>query len=302
MLTIGNFDGVHLGHQALIAATAKLAAKLGCPSLVLTFKEHPQSLLGSQSFKYVLGAEDKEAFVEEAGADLYYSMDFNKVKDMSPREFVEDVLVNTLGALHVVCGYNFSFGKGGSGTPETLKALLEARGIGCTVAEAVTSDRGSVSSTRLRALISGGDMTAAAALLGRPYSFTLPVLHGRRLGSRLGSHTINQMFPDDRAVPAYGVYAVLCGIDGKLYEGVTNIGVKPTVDDTNTPVCETHIFDFNGDLYGKEVRVYLCKHLRSEKRFESLDALRAQIAKDADLAREVLAEYRYTDTKGVCSI
>ena len=221
---------------------------------------------------------------------------------MSPREFVEDVLVNTLGAQHVVCGYNFSFGKGGSGTPETLKALLEARDIGCTVAEAVTSGRGSVSSTRLRALISGGDMTAAAALLGRPYSFTLPVLHGRRLGSRLGSPTINQMFPDDRAVPAYGVYAVLCGREGKLYGGVTNIGVKPTVDDTNTPVCETHIFDFNGDLYGKEVRVYLCKHLRSEKRFESLDALRAQIAKDADLAREVLAEYRYTDTKGVCSI
>ncbi|MBQ3196123.1 MAG: bifunctional riboflavin kinase/FAD synthetase [Clostridia bacterium] len=298
VLTIGNFDGVHLGHQSLIGQTAVTARSLGLPSLVLTFDRHPQSLLFKSGFKYLLGAEDKEKLVAAAGADLYYPIDFNKVRRQSPAEFVEKLLVNTFSAKQVVCGYNFSFGKGGTGTPELLKELLATHGVECTIMPQITVGGEHVSSTRLRALIAAGDMYAAAKLLGRLYSFNLPVVHGRQLGAKLGSPTINQLFPDDRALPAFGVYAALCGIEGKLYKGVANIGVKPTVSDGNTHLCETNIFDFKGDLYGKEVRVYLCKHLRAEKRFESLSALRAQIARDAAVAKAVLAEESFEDLKG----
>lgn len=293
VLTIGNFDGVHLGHRMLIGKTAKLAAEMGLPALVLTFAAHPQSLLRKQSFKYILSAADKERLVAAAGADLYYSADFELYKDLSPEEFVRTVLIEKLGARHVVCGYNFSFGKGGRGNPALLKELLAGYGVDCTIAEAFTTKGGSVSSTRLRALISAGDMEAVATLLGRLYSFTLPVAHGRRLGSKLGSPTINQHFPEDRAMPAFGVYAVLCRIDGALYGGVANIGVKPTVGYTDAPLCETHIFDFNGDLYGKEVQVYLCRHLRGEKKFDNVDQLTRQIARDAAYAKEVLERGNY---------
>lgn len=298
VMTIGNFDGVHLGHRSLIGKTAAVAEKLGLPSLVLTFKEHPQSLLGNRDFKYILGQEDKAALVEAAGADLYCLLGFAELKDMSPTEFADTVIIGLLGARHVVCGYNFSFGRGGVGTPQALRALLEERGVGFTLNPAVTTDIGSVSSTRLRALIGAGDMESAATLLGRLYGFTLPVVHGRRLGSKLGSPTINQLFPEDRTVPAFGVYAVFCEIDGMTYGGVANIGMRPTVGGTDLPLCETHIFGFNGDLYGKEVRVKLYRRLRGEKKFPDLQALRTQIARDCAAAAEVLRDYRHTDTKG----
>ena len=299
VLTIGNFDGVHLGHQALIGQTAAIAKKLGLPALVLSFKQHPQSLLSGESFKYLLGAEDKERFIAAAGGDIYCPADFEKLRYTSPEDFVNGLILKDLGAKHVVCGYNFSFGKGGKGTPALLTALLGAQGVECSVLPRITVGGEHVSSTRLRALIAAGDMSTAAKLLGRLYSFNLPVVHGRRLGAKLGSPTINQRFPADRALPAFGVYAALCGIEGKLYGGVANIGVKPTVSTEKVPLCETNIFGFSDDLYGKEVRVYLCKHLRAEKRFDNLDALRAQIARDTSVAKAVLAEEGFDDmTKG----
>lgn len=298
VLTIGNFDGVHLGHRALIGKTADIARSLGVPSLVFTFDQHPQSLLSGGGFKYLLGNEDKERLVAAAGADLYCAADFSTVKDLSPEAFVKTVLIDALKAKHVVCGYNFSFGKGGKGKPQALRALLAEQGVGCTVAEQVTVGGEHVSSTRLRALISAGDVQSAARLLGRLYSFNLPVVHGRRLGASLGSPTINQLFPTDRAMPAFGVYAVLCGIEGKTYGGVANIGVKPTVSQEGVPLCETHLFGFRGDLYGKAVRIYLCKHLRCEKRFAGLEQLKAQIALDSAEAKAVLDEEGFYTMKG----
>ncbi len=298
VLTIGNFDGVHLGHQALIGLTANIAEDCGLPALVLTFDQHPQSLLSGNSFKYLLGAEDKEKLIAAAGADLYYPIDFNTVRHLSPEEFVEELLIKKLNAKHVVCGYNFSFGKGGTGTPELMSRLLTNRGVRCSVVHQVTAGDEHISSTRLRALIAAGDMPAASRLLGRLYSFNLPVVQGRQLGAKLGSPTINQLFPQDRALPAFGVYAALCGIDGKLYGGVANIGVKPTVSKDQSPLCETHIFGFTDNLYGKAVRVYLCKHLRNERKFADIESLRAQIARDTAAAKSVLAEESFESMKG----
>lgn len=301
VLTIGNFDGVHLGHRALIAETARIGKEMGLPALVFTFKEHPQSFMGN-SLKYVFGPEDKAACMAACGADIYYRADFLKHKDLTPAQFVKRVIRDALGARWVVCGYDFSFGKGGSGTADTLRVLLAEEGIGCTVMPPVTVDGAAVSSTRLRALISEGNMPEAARLLGRPYGFTLPVVSGRRLGAKLGSPTVNQLFPTDRAVPAYGVYAVFCRVEGRIYGGVANIGVKPTVGKEPAPLCETHIFYFSGDLYGKDVKIYLMERLREERQFDSLDALKAQITKDSAAARAILEGDGYQRLKGELSL
>lgn len=290
VLTIGNFDGVHIGHRSLMAATVNKARETGLPSVVYTFKQHPQELFAGSSFKYVISSEDKEQLIAEQGIDCYYSVDFEKVKEMSPADFVASELVGKFKVKHLVCGYDFSFGKGGVGTPQLLAELLSEYGVEVTVMPAVMFGGEEVSSTRLRALIAEGDMEKAASFLGRYYSFKLPVGEGLRIGRFLGSPTINQQFPKDRAIPVFGVYAVFCDIEGVVYGGVANIGVRPTVTGGRAlPVCETHIFGFGGDLYGKSVRIYLYKRLRAELRFANLTALSEQITKDAFNAKKLLA-------------
>ncbi len=300
VLTIGNFDGVHIGHQTLIKKTVATAKELGTKSAVWTFIDHPQSILKKTEMKYCIGAEDKASLVENLGVDLYYAAHFADFMNMPAVDFVEKELLSSFKARHVVCGYDFRFGKGGEGDSTMLSALLAAHGVGCTVLPAVTVGGEAVSSTRIRRLIANGDVETLPELLGRLYGFNLPVVHGRHIGRVLGSPTINQLFPEDRAVPAYGVYAVLCMLDGKVYEGVANIGVKPTVTQGDCmPLCETHIFEFNGDLYGRDVRVLLYKYIRPERRFPDLDALSAQIEQDAAAARAALAHAKDALLKGV---
>lgn len=288
VVTIGNFDGVHIGHLALMKETVQRARALGLPSLVWTFKKHPRSYF-DPSFKYVISDEDKIKELAATGIDYYYAEDFERVKDLSPEEFVERVLIGELNTAHLICGYDFSFGKGSVGTPALLKELLGKRGVGVTVMPAVRHEGEEVSSTRLRALIAEGNVERAADFLGRLYSFKLPVTEGLRIGRFLGSPTINQHFPPAGALPSFGVYAVFCDVMGTVYGGVANVGVRPTVTGGRAdPTCETHIFDFNGTLYGKKVRVYLYKKLRAELKFGNLDALSSQIAKDSFNAKKAL--------------
>lgn len=291
VLTIGNFDGVHIGHRALIEKTVDTARSLSLPAVVWSFKQHPQRLLGGTEVRYIIGPAAKERQIRLLGADIYYAAEFADYKDMAAEEFVDTVLIKRFKVRHVLCGYSFSFGKGGKGNAALLKTLLQKHGVALTVMPAVTVDGVPVSSTRLRGIIAEGDMAKAAELLGRYYSFSLPVTEGRRLGRTMGSPTINQLFPEGRVLPAFGVYAVFCDIDSAVYGGVANIGLRPTVTGgTGLPVCETHIFDFNGDLYGKDIRVYLYKRLRAEIRFESLQALSKQIALDAAEAKRLIAQ------------
>lgn len=286
VLTIGNFDGVHIAHRALIEKTACIAKQMCLPAVVWTFGVHPQRYFGAEGLKYITGETEKMRLAEKAGADLYFSAEFEKYKDMSAEQFVSKVLAGQFGVKHVICGYDFSFGKGGKGTPAVLKELLAAQGVPLTVMPPVLAFGEAVSSTRLRTLIRAGDMEKAQVLLGRRYGFCLPVIHGKRLGHTIGSPTINQAIPEDRVVPAYGVYAAFCEVDGKVYKAVANVGVKPTVNSTEqAPVCETFIFDFNGDLYGKSVWVYLCRHIRGEKRFDGVGELALQIERDKETAR-----------------
>lgn len=290
VLTIGNFDGVHIGHQALLKTTVDKAREMGLPSLVWSFKQHPASIMGDGSFKYILSAEEKIRLIGLFGTDYYYGADFLSYKDMSAEQFVKEVLVEQAGVKHLVCGFDFSFGKGGKGTPALLASLLKEYGIGVTVLPEVVYGGGTVSSSRIRALIDKGDMATAARLLGRYYSFNLPVMRGRCVGRTLGAPTINQVFPSDRALPSFGVYAVFCEIDGKMYKGAANIGVRPTITGgVGVPVSETHILGFEGDLYGRYVRVHLYKQLRGEIRFSSMLSLSEQIARDAALAGGILA-------------
>lgn len=287
VLTIGNFDGVHIAHRALIEKTACIAKKMGLPSVVWTFGVHPQRFFGADGLKYITGETEKTLLVDKAGADMYFSAEFERYKDMSAEQFVGEVLVKQFGVRHVICGYDFSFGKGGKGTPDVLRELLvERHGVPLTVMEPVCAYGEAVSSTALRAVIREGDMEKAQVLLGRRYGFCLPVIHGKRLGHTIGSPTINQAIPEDRVVPAYGVYAAFCEVDGKVYKAVANVGVKPTVNsEGQAPVCETFIFDFNGELYGKSVWVYLCRYIRGEKRFDSVGELALQIERDKQAAR-----------------
>ena len=288
VLTLGNFDGVHTGHTALIKATVRRARSVNLPAAVWTFRQHPQSFFSAEPPKYLTNAEEKAELIEKAGADLYFCADFADCKDMEPEAFVEDVLIKGFRVREVFCGYNFSFGKGGVGTPELLGKLLSEHEVPLTVIPPVCSGGEAVSSTRVRALIAEGNIEEANRLLGRRYGFCLPVVHGRQLGRLLGSPTVNQILPEDAAVPRFGVYAAVCEADGLLRGGVANIGVSPTVSEKEAvPACETYIFDYKGDLYGHRVRVGLIGRIRDEKRFGSLAELSAQISEDIKAARAV---------------
>lgn len=291
IVSIGNFDGVHIGHKLLIETLAAVSEKKQLQGIVFTFAQNPKNILTCGVVKYLTGTEDKMNFLSEYGAESIYFADFEELCGLSPREFVEKILIKGFNADTVVCGFDFRFGKGRSGSTDSLKEILGDYGIDCIIVPAVYSEGVPVGSTKIRRLISEGDIERAEQLLGRPYCFTLPVIYGRQIGRSLGFPTINQVFPEYRIVPVYGVYAVICEANGNEYKGIANIGIRPTVTKKGDgPVCETHLFDFNGNLYDHTVRVKLKKKIRNEIRFSSLDELKAQIKKDIEIAEEYFAK------------
>jgi len=287
IIAIGNFDGVHIGHRLLIKTMAELAEEKKLDGIVFTFAQNPKNLLTSGEVKYLTGTEDKMRFLSEYGAKNIYFADFADIGGLSPEEFTDNILVRKFNADTVICGFDFRFGKGRAGSAEDLEKLLARHGVRCVITPAVYFEGKPVSSTEIRRLLSVGDVERAEKLLGRPYCFTLPVIHGRQIGRSLGFPTINQVFPEYRVIPAYGVYAVECVANGVVYKGIANIGIRPTVCKTgDCPVCETHLFDFSGDLYNQAVRVSLKKRLRQEIKFDSLDQLKDQIQSDIKAAKE----------------
>jgi len=284
-VALGNFDGVHIGHARLIATLKSF----GLESVVYTFKKHPQNVIfGEGSVLTVNTNFEKAKILDSLGIDTLVFDDFTRVRNMSPAEFVDDVIVGTLSAKAVVCGYNYRFGKGGEGDAKLLSHLLEEKGIHLTVIDEVTLDGVPVSSTAVRQALARGDMESAARLLGRPYFIDSTVVHGKALGRQLGFPTVNETFESGRFVLPYGVYFARCIIDGKKqFRAVVNVGVRPTVNSTDkVPTVEAHIIDFSGDLYGMDVRVEFMKKCRDEQKFDSLDALKAQIEKDIKNCRE----------------
>jgi riboflavin kinase/FMN adenylyltransferase len=297
VVALGNFDGVHKGHQALIAHACALAEERRAPLGVVAFEPHPQEFFrpGPESFR-LTPFRAKARLIAEAGADALFALHFDaEMAGKSAQDFVADVLVAGLGVGCVVVGEDFQFGKGRAGNVTVLSYMGEMEGFGVEVFDPVKAGGEKISSTQIREALKAGRPEDAARLLGHWWSVEGRVEHGEKRGRTIGVPTANMRL-DDCLKPAFGVYAVRA----TLYEddravltrdGVANFGIRPMFE-TDVPLLETWLFDFDGDLYGKHLAVELIAYLRPEAKFDGLDALKAQIAKDADDARAILKTAR----------
>ena len=297
VLAMGNFDGVHRGHAALIGQVRERARAAGRPSAVLTFEPHPRSVFFPASEPFRLTPfRVKERELDRLGVELLFVQHFDRAfAARSAEAFIEEVIVAAVGASHVFVGYDASFGAGRRGTPEVLRAQGERYGFGVTVLDPVRgADAGLYSSTHIRELLKAGKPREAAVALGRHWEIDGRVAEGDKRGRTIGFPTAN-LGLGEYLRPAFGVYAVrVCGdgpddpLAGRLVDGVANIGLRPTVGGL-VPRLEAHLFDIDRDLYGRHLRVALIDFIRPERKFADFDALKAQIAEDAARARALLA-------------
>lgn len=285
LLCLGNFDGVHYAHRKLLTGAMEWK-RTQCPDAevgVFCFEELPAVYLDPSYRGKLCSAEARLAKFWECGIQFAILADFSELRNLSPQDYVQSVLQKSCHAVAVACGYNHRFGKGGSGNAEMLRDFFGER---LFLQAPVTMGEKTVSSSRIRQLLQDGHPDEAARLLTTPYEITAPVLHGKSLGSRMGTPTVNQMLPDGSVILRYGVYVTECLVDGTWYRGITNVGVRPTVNDGGGVNCETYLLDFSGDLYGKQITVKFLKFIRDERKFESTDALWEQIQADVHQARE----------------
>ncbi len=287
VIALGFFDGVHIGHGELLKRTAEVAAHLGCRASVLTYSRHPSEVIGKTHVKLLNTTDERCEFILQLyGIDDVIVREFTReYSNLSCEEFFDKIIISELGACHVVAGFDFRFGIGGSGDAMRLIKLCENRDIGCDIIDEVKVDGVTVSSSGIRELIAAGNMEEAAKLLGHYHCIISEVVHGEKLGEEMGFPTINQMIPQNIQSPEYGVYLSRVTAENRTFFGVTNVGVRPTVSKSGMVRVETNIFDFEGDLYGKTVKTEFLKFMRKEKRFGSVEELREQIARDADLAK-----------------
>jgi riboflavin kinase/FMN adenylyltransferase len=294
VLAIGNFDGAHLGHRAVIGRTRQLAGELGAPSAVLTFEPHPADFFAGKPVVFRLTPKPVKArALEEFGLDGAIILTFGAdLAALSAEEFVSQVLVQRLNVAAVVIGWDFHFGKGRSGSPAFLKEAGARYGFRVDIIDKIERSTASateaISSTAIRRALEAGDVEAAARLLGRDYAIIGTVIPGRKLGRTLGVPTANiALEPSNRL--AHGIYAVQVFVDGARFGGVASFGTRPTIDD-GPPLLETFLFDFDGDLYGRTIEVAFIRRIRGEQKFDSLDALVAEMNRDKEKARAILAE------------
>jgi riboflavin kinase/FMN adenylyltransferase len=292
VVTLGNFDGAHLGHQAIIRGAVARARDVGARCVALTFEPHPMAVLApDRAPPMIQTLHDRLASLRDLGVDVTvlqrFTLDF---AGLDPEAFVRDFLLRHIEVVHVVVGYNVSFGRGRAGSAETLRTLGGRLGFGVDVVGPVaTPGNGEqVSSTRLRELIQAGDMPGARRLLGRPYALRGRVVVGDRRGRTLGFPTANLHLRRGLLLPPDGVYAVGAEVDGRAHAGVLNVGVRPTFGGRRHTV-EAHLLDFAGDLYRQWLVVKVIERLRGETTFSGPEALRAAIAADVARARRVLA-------------
>ncbi len=288
VIAIGNFDGVHIGHKALLTRLALEGAARNATPLVFTFTQNPKVLYFGA--KYLCGDDERLEALADIGVQAVYRGDYTYLHDFSCEEFVRDFLVARLHCVCAVVGSDFRFGKGRMGSPETMKELMESCGGSCVILPTLEQEGTKISSTYIRKMLGEGKLELVETLLGRPYSVILPVREGRRLGRTIGCPTINQIPKSDRMLPRFGAYASTVEFvkDGQpvCLHGITNVGIKPTVSSESKPVFETHILDFEGDLYGITVKVTLRRFLRKERCFTSVEELKQQIQKDICAVRK----------------
>jgi riboflavin kinase/FMN adenylyltransferase len=287
---IGAFDGVHRGHQAVIAAARDAAGALNAPLAVVSFDPHPRRWFQPDAAPFRLMTADQMArALEPLGVDRLYLLPFDgEMAAMTDVEFARRVLSDGLGVRHAAVGFDFTFGRGRSGSPEALRTYGQTLGFTVSATPRIDDPHGlKLSSSAVREALKAGDMARAAAILGRPFAIEGEVIHGDKRGRTIGVPTANVALGDYMR-PVYGVYATRTRLpDGRVIDGVANLGVRPMFE-IETPLLEVWLFDFSGDLYGQTVETELVARLRGEMNFDSLDALKVQIDADAEAARAIL--------------
>lgn len=288
-VTIGNFDGVHLGHQRLFDVVEQRAYHSHGTSVAITFNPHPLQILRPGGIKLISTCEQKIELIGMSGIDVLIIIPFTKTfASTSAVRFVDEILIGRIGVKHLFVGYDYAFGKGRTGDIPFLKRQGEEKGFSVTVIDAYYEDNILVSSTKVRQLVMAGDMTQTKRLLGRYYQIRGEVQRGKQRGGKeIGFPTANLHVDEEDLIPKHGVYVCQVICDGRSYGGVINIGINPTFSE-KTLIAEAHIFDFNQDIYGKPIKVNLLEFLREERKFSSVQELSAQIAQDVLCAKEIL--------------
>ena len=289
VIALGFFDGVHLGHGALLRAVKEAADRLDARPCAFTFDKSPTAVITGQSVPLLSTVEDRVRLMRRHyGIEEVVVAPFDAMQRMDWEDFVRRYLAEELGVVHVVAGHDFHFGYMGKGNPDRLREKCRELGMGCDIIEKVEQDGITISSTYIRTLVAQGEMERAAQFLGHPHSLTQTVTHGKGIGhSALGFPTVNLRVPEGVIVPAFGVYATRVWFDGQSRAAVTNVGVRPTVQDNDGRVTvEGFILDFDGDLYSHQVRVEFCKRLRGEQKFPTMQALSDEIRRNAEQTRE----------------
>ncbi|HEY7670514.1 MAG TPA: bifunctional riboflavin kinase/FAD synthetase [Hyphomicrobium sp.] len=290
VLAIGNFDGVHRGHQALIKAAVNEARAIGAPSGVLVFEPHPREFFHPEEQHFRLTPlKEKLQIFEALGLDLVIVLTFDAgLAGLPADDFIKRVLIEALKARHIVIGHDFFFGKGRSGTPETMQAAAAALGFGVTVVAPVAEDGEVFSSSAIRLRLAQGDAKGAARVLGRWWRSGGTVVGGAKRGMGLGFPTANVPLPRGTGL-GHGIYAVRAYVGAECYNGAAYLGTRPTYDD-GMPVLEVFLFGFEGDLYGREIGVEFIDFIRADRKFATSEALIAQMAADCACASEILAQ------------
>ena len=287
-LAIGNFDGVHRGHQALFEAARAVVSGHGGLAGAMVFEPHPREFFQPDKPHFRLTTlPQKIALVERYGLDLAVVLTFDRnLAGLTARAFIERVLVAGLGVRHVIVGHDFHFGKGRDGNTQVMLEMAKELGFEVTVVETVAEAGEVFSSSAIRAEIAQGDVKSAADILGHAWRVGGKVIGGAKRGTGLGYPTANIAMPKGTAL-AHGIYAVFVHVHGERHEGAAYLGTRPTFD-AGTPILETFLFDFDGDLYGREIEVEFIDYIRGDRRFETIDALKAQMDKDCARARTIL--------------
>lgn len=290
VVALGFFDGLHIGHRALLDKTTLEARARGLCPAVFTFADGPSFKGGGLR---LFDEQERFSLLGSAKIERVYVADFPSLAPLSPEDFVRHVLIERLHAAAVVCGFNYRFGAKAAGDVTLLAELLATHGVPLFPIEEMSLREKTVSTTAIKAALSAGDVGLANAMLGRPYSLSGVVAHGKSLGRRIGIPTANIDFPDRAFAPRRGVYAVSCQLEegGRAYPGVANVGVRPTVEKTERENCEVHLFEEVGELYGTRLIVRFHSYIRDEMGFPDLSALTSRIALDKQIAKEFFEKW-----------
>ncbi len=288
VIALGFFDGVHKGHGTLLRCVTQRAAQLNAVPAALTFDRHPASVILGRATPLLSTPDERSRLMGALYGieDVIVAPYDREMMHTSWEDFITRFLVEQYGAVHVVAGHDFHFGYRGEGNPARLAEMCQRLGIGCDIIHPVIQDGITISSTYIRTLVAQGEMERACSFLGHPHTLTGTVLHGKGLGSKLGFPTVNLTVPEGVIIPAHGVYATRILLDGTHYPAVTNVGIRPTVDDGDQLTVESFLLDFSGDLYDRRLVVEFHRFLRGEQKFPDLDALRQEVMRNAQQTRD----------------